>query len=215
MKNDFLSFLKKRLQRGALPGRTSQLKMVPKPLDEQEAMREMNAPESARRSSVLVLLFPDREQKPELVLTVRSNDIRHGGQISFPGGLQEKGESAAETALREAQEEIGIQPDEVSTAGMLSTLYISPSNSLVEPVVGFLPRQPDFKQNYDEVEEIFTVPVEDLLDKQNLTEQNWQLKPGALYKVPFWEVHATPLWGATAMILSEFLELYKEYKLNN
>lgn len=214
MDSCFFHFLRKQLQREQLPGRPSQLKMVPRPLDKEGKMREMDAPKNARQSSVLVLLFPNQEQKLELVLTVRNKYIAHGGEISLPGGRQESNESPDETALREAKEETGIDPGEVDIAGSLSTLYVNHSNNVVTPIVGFLSEQPVFNRNPDEVNEIFTVPLDDLLNKQNLSTQNWQLRPGASYKVPFWNMHNTPLWGATAMILSEFMELYKEFKIS-
>lgn len=176
-------------------------------------MRQMDPPEGVKQSSVLVLLFPNEDEKLELTLTLRSNDIDHGGQISFPGGRAHKGESSIETALREANEEIGLDPNQVQIIGQLSDLYVSHSNNLVTPIVGFTGSRPKFKANPAEVEEIFTVELDSLLHKKNLTVENWNLRSNS-YKVPYWDVHRVPLWGATAMMLNELLELTREYQEN-
>ncbi|HET6527950.1 MAG TPA: NUDIX domain-containing protein [Balneolaceae bacterium] len=99
--DDFFTFLENRLQE-KLPGRKAQLKMAPEPMSGGKP-RRMEPPESAGQSSVLALIFPNEKKDLELVLTLRTNDINHGGQISFPGGRAEEGESVSETALREAQ----------------------------------------------------------------------------------------------------------------
>ncbi len=207
--HDFKVYLESRLKEN-LPGKEAQLKMAPEPTSGGRP-RKIKAPEDANRSSVLVLLFPDNENKLELVLTLRSNDIEHGGQISFPGGGAEPGETIIETALREANEEIGISPDSVSVIGELSELYVEHSNNRVHPVVGFLENEPVFNLFPPEVEEVFTIKLDTLLLKKNLTVENWDLRKYT-YRVPYWDVHQVPLWGATAMMLNELLELYREFK---
>lgn len=206
------SFLEQQLNNGNLPGRASQIKMAPEPVDEGNPKREMEAPDHARASSVLILIFPNREGELELTLTLRTSNINHGGQLSFPGGRAEDNETEIETALREANEEIGITTADVQIAGSLSKLYIAHSNNYITPVVGFLDYVPELTLNPDEVEESFSVELESLLGKKNLTVENWNLRESATYKVPYWDVHRVPLWGATAMILSEFLELYRMFK---
>lgn len=206
--NDLISFLRHRLSQN-LPGRKAQIEMAPKPISGGNK-RKMNAPESANKSSVLVLLFPNEENKLELTLTVRSHDIDHGGQISFPGGRAEDGETVVETALREAREEVGIEPESVSVVGQLSDLYVSHSNNLVSPVIGFLSARPKFKRNPAEVEEVFAVELHSLVLKKNLTVEDWSLSKHT-YRVPYWDVHQVPLWGATAMMLNELLDLYREF----
>ncbi|NGP89523.1 NUDIX hydrolase [Fodinibius halophilus] len=205
---EFTRFLKNRLQK-ELPGRKAQLKMAPRPVSS-GSLRKMEPPDHANDSSVLILLFPNEENKPELTLTLRSRDIDHGGQISFPGGRAEQGESAAETALREAEEEIGIPPESITIIGQLSDLYINNSNNLVTPVVGVVKKKPNFKINPSEVEEVFAVELNSLLHKKNLTVENWELGKHR-YKVPYWDIHQVPLWGATAMMLHEFLDIYQDY----
>lgn len=209
--SDLIEFLEKRLSQN-LPGRDAQIKMAPKPRTEGE-MRKMEAPEDVYESSVLILLFPNEKGEIELTLTLRSEDINHGGQISFPGGRADKGESVVETALREAREEIGVEPQDITIIGQLSDLYVSHSNNLVVPIVGYTNKRPDFTINPREVDEVFTVELRSLLHKKNLTVEDWELGKH-IYKVPYWDVHRVPLWGATAMMLNELLDICREYQNN-
>src|SRR5699024_9802127 len=126
---ELTSFLQGRTAR-PLPGKASQLKMAPEPAGGNRR-RKAAAPSGAQPSSVLVLLLPNQQNKWELVLTLRSNHIDHGGQISFPGGRREENESVAETALREAKEEAGGRPECVDQMGRLRNLYRRPSNNYV------------------------------------------------------------------------------------
>lgn len=210
--DSFTDYLKNRLEQ-TLPGRDAQLKMAPEPVVDAPG-REMEPPDHARQSSVLVLIYPNEEYELELLLTLRSSDIDHGGQISFPGGRSEEGESSVETALREAYEEVGIAPEKVEIVGCLTQLYVSHSNNQVVPVVGYLTEAPELTLDPKEVEEAFSVELDSLLEKKNLTVEDWELR-NYQYKVPYWDVHRVPLWGATAMMLNEFLELYREFKREN
>ena len=207
--NPFIDYLSRRLEK-PLPGLDAQLGMAPTPLTDGPS-RKLEAPANANSSSVLILLFPNPDNELELVLTLRSRDIDHGGQISLPGGRSDKEESPVETALREAYEEVGIDPSSVEILGMLSDLYVSHSNNLVTPIVGYLPAEPELTLNPREVEEAFTVELDSLVNKKNLTVENWDLQKYA-YEVPYWDIHEVPLWGATAMILNELLDLYREFK---
>lgn len=205
----FIDYLKNRLQQ-SLPGTGAQFKMAPKPVDG-GPRRKTAAPDDARKSSVLILVYPNDECELELLLTLRTSDIDHGGQISFPGGRSEKGESAVDTALREAQEEVGIKPDDVEIIGRLTNLYVNHSNNQVTPIVGYLSDTPELSLDPREVEEAFSVELASLVHKKNLTVEDWELGSHS-YKVPYWDVHRVPLWGATAMMLNEFLEIYREFK---
>ncbi|MFH5882736.1 NUDIX hydrolase [Halalkalibaculum sp. DA3122] len=206
----FVPYLKQRLQQ-ALPGRNVQLKMAPEPVGTRGPERKMEPTPHARQSSVLVLFYPNKEMELEILLTLRSSDIDHGGQISFPGGRSEEGETPVETALREAREEVGIDPGQVHIAGQLTKLFVSHSNNDVTPVVGYMEEQPELSLDPREVEEAFSVELESLLGKKNLTVEDWNLR-NHTFKVPYWDVHRVPLWGATAMMLNEFLELYREFR---
>ncbi|MEX0607816.1 MAG: CoA pyrophosphatase [Balneolaceae bacterium] len=166
--------------------------------------------EDFRNSSVLIPIISWKERL-EVLLTLRTASINHGGQISFPGGGREGPETIEETALRESQEEIGLQPENVEIVGILTPLYVGHSDNMVTPVVAFLHQEQKFTPNPNEVDEIFTVPLSDLLEESNLIDEEWDLR-GAPYKVPFWNIHRVPLWGATAMLMSELIELYKEFE---
>jgi len=205
----FIDYLSQRLEQ-PLPGLNAQLRMAPTPLTDGPG-RKLEAPPHAHNSCVLILLFPNPDNELELILTLRSHDIDHGGQISLPGGRSEEDESPVETALREAQEEVGIIPSAVNVLGLLSDLYVSHSNNLVTPIVGYLTEEPELDLNPREVEEAFTVELKSLANKKNLTVENWDLQKYS-YEVPYWDVHEVPLWGATAMILNELLDLYREFK---
>lgn len=209
MMDNFIFFLKSRLSK-PLPGHKAHLKMAPKPISEGPE-RPMVPDGEALPSSVLVLLFPNEKKRLELLLTLRSEDIDHGGQISFPGGRAEAHETIPETALREAREEVGLRSDPVEIIGELSELYIPHSNSRVTPVVGYLKERPALIANPDEVDEIFSVELHSLASKKNLIEEQWKLREYQ-YQVPYWDVHRVPLWGATAMMLNELLDLYREFQ---
>ena len=164
---------------------------------------------TVRNSAVLVPIITWKEEL-EIVLTLRTAGIKHGGQLSFPGGGKEGNETCDETALRESREEIGLIEENVQVAGALTRLYVDRSNNLVTPIVGFIDEEQEFQRNPNEVEEVFTVPISELLNTENHNEEEWDIRDSKI-EVPFWSIHHVPLWGATAMMLSELLELYKEY----
>jgi 8-oxo-dGTP pyrophosphatase MutT (NUDIX family) len=183
--------------------------MQPVPLDDNFRFPEPDD-ESGDPSSVLIPLFEDFSNSLNVILTLRTNSIRHAGQISFPGGRSENNELPVETALRETHEEVGIEPASVSVAGSISPLYLYRSNNQITPFVGFLNEKPALNPNPIEVEEVITVSLNTLLREDCLTWETWQLRD-IRCKVPFWNIHPTPFWGATAMMMSELLELYKEF----
>jgi 8-oxo-dGTP pyrophosphatase MutT (NUDIX family) len=197
-----------------LPGRQAQEKMAPHPVNGAPSKSHYEpGDDDFRNNSVLVpiILWND---EPEVVLTLRTESINHGGQLSFPGGGKEGHETVEETALREAQEEIGLHPETVHIAGHLSNLYVGHSFNMVVPVVGFLMEKQDFTPNPNEVDEIIHVPLSQLSDENHIVKEEWNLR-GVPYTVPYWDVHRVPLWGATAMMLSELVELYKEFLVNH
>ena len=204
----FYKFLQTRATRG-LPGKTAHLKLQPEPLDENFTMPPSES-ENGYPSSVLIPVYQDRQNHLNVILTLRTDSVRHAGQISFPGGRSDSGESLHETALRETHEEVGISPSMVQIACSITPLYLYRSNNRSTPYVGFLSGIPDLKPNPAEVEEAFSVRLDSLLDERNMIREVWELSY-ATFRVPYWNVHSTPLWGATAMIMSELLELYREF----
>jgi len=162
------------------------------------------------QSSVLLLLYPFRAEVG-LVLTLR-NEYKgiHSGQISLPGGkFEEDDESLIFTALREAKEEIGINPKQVQILGQLTPLYIPPSKFLVTPVVGFISFRPEFIAEPYEVAKIIEIRVSDLLNDEVIQQKKINLKVGLSLKVPCFSIDGNLIWGATAMILNEFKEMIK------
>jgi 8-oxo-dGTP pyrophosphatase MutT (NUDIX family) len=208
MKN-FKNYIQKRLERG-LPGEKAQNIMRPAPkIERKNEMTYKPSTENFRNSSVLVPLVTWKEEL-EIMFTLRTAGIKHGGQISFPGGGREGDETIEETALREALEETGLKPINVEAVGCLTSLYINHSENMVTPVVGFIKEEQEFCANPNEVDEIFTVPISKLVNGEFSKVEDWKLRD-LDYSIPLWDVHEVPLWGATAMMLSEFVELYKEF----
>ncbi|MCX7737270.1 MAG: CoA pyrophosphatase [Candidatus Kapabacteria bacterium] len=204
---NIIDFIKAKLN-SELPGREAQIKMAPS--INGQLIRGFDAPKNAKQSSVLLLLYPSKDESDlNILFTLRSNNLNsHSGQISFPGGRKEKNETLVETALRETREEIGISTDDIQILGKLSTLYVPPSNAIIYPFVGFLPYPPETKPNQSEVFEVFSVSLKYFLENK-FEKQVWNYN-GHLMDVPLWNVHnSTPLWGATAMILMEFLTLFE------
>ncbi len=176
-------------------------------------MRLAAPPEEARRSAVLVPLIETAPSDIDVVLTVRSQSLsNHKGQISFPGGRMDAGETHVDTALREAHEEIGIHPSNAVVIGSLSSLYIPPSNSAVTPVLAIIESPTTWILNPAEVTEIVQIPLHSFLN-DDIFDERIGIIPQLPVSVPMWDVHPTiPLWGATAMMLHEVVVLFHEYQ---
>ena len=189
-----------------LPGLAAQIKLAPE--YRIESLRA-TPPADARVAGVLILLY-QHDGVWHFPLIRRAEDgLTHSGQISLPGGSQEAGESLRETALREACEEIGAACADVEVLGQLSPIYIPPSNFLVTPTVGYADRRPDFRCDPREVAELIEVPLSALFDRDVVKREPWTLR-GVTVEVPFYQIGPHKVWGATAMILSEFSLLLAE-----
>lgn len=159
-----------------------------------------------RASAVLAALYDDRGEA-WVVLTRRAQHLRsHRGEVSFPGGGQEGDETLRVTALREAQEETGLDPASVEVIGELDHLETITSRSFIVPFVGVLPGRPDLVASPDEVELILYVPLSELLADGVFREERWGLPPldRPLY---FFEIVGDTIWGATAAMLRNLLTL--------
>ena len=222
MTNNFISYILKieaRLANNGLPGLSSQLKMAPKSRLVELAKSQLLSGragewvgENAKKSAVLILFYP-KNNRVHLVMIVRAADKSvHGGQVSFPGGMVEEiDDSLIHTALREANEEIGIIPESVKIIGLLTKLYIPPSNFDVYPIVSYTDSTPIFKSNY-EVQEVLEIDLETLLNPQTLTFKNILHRTGEEFKVPCYYIQGEVIWGASAMIMAELLEIMKNEK---
>lgn len=199
--SSFLDRLSTALQR-PLPGHEAHRRMAPHRSPRRAALSVEGR--ACREAGVLVLLLP-MDDTSAVVLTVRRDDLNdHAGQISFPGGQREDGESLRETALREAEEEIGLSPAPVRLLGPLTPLYIPPSDFCVHPFVGAVVPAPSLCPTDCEVESVLRVPLPRLLDPDTPVVEEWTLY-GEPVDVPYYDVEGHTVWGATAMMLSEFL----------
>ncbi len=208
----FPEFLAQRLAQ-PLPGQEAQYKMASMRRMEELGLRATPPPD-VKIAAVLLLLFTQNRQW-HLSLIQRSVNLndRHSGQISFPGGrYEEQDGTLANAALREAHEELGIIPHRVQMIGPLTQLYVPVSNFVVHPFVGVLHdgQPPDFIPQPGEVASILTPPLSLFLKKENRKMTDMTIGEGVMLKnVPYFEVEGRVLWGATAMMLNEFLEVLR------
>jgi 8-oxo-dGTP pyrophosphatase MutT (NUDIX family) len=168
-----------------------------------------DTPPDARPAAALILLYPT-EHGYSIPLTVRHSDLpHHPGQISLPGGRIDQNETAEAAALREAHEEIGVDPREVCVLGSLTPLYVLVSRFVITPFVGVAAARPHFVPAEREVEELIEVPVDHLRDRRNIS---WghRTREGYLIDFPYFHVASHHVWGATAMMLGEFVSLLEE-----
>lgn len=183
-------------------------RMIPRP----RGLRPPDMDGQPRQGGVLIILYP-KDGQTHLVLTRRRADLNaHAGQISFPGGRRESGETLRMAALREAEEEVGVKRADLTVLGHLSCLYIPPTDYEVYPYVAWHGGLPRFRPQASEVAEILEVPLVMLRDPVNHHEELWQIR-GFEVMVPYFLVGEHKVWGATAIMLSEFLERLREAEL--
>ena len=200
------TFIERLIDRHAkgLPGRTFQLKKAVL------ARRHiLEAPPTARQSAVLILLFP-KNNEWHVVLTERvgNDNDPHSNQISFPGGsLDDSDVSLEACALRETHEEVGIPPETVNIIGKMTDLYIPVSNFHVHPFIGWTAEQPHYQKQITEVKHIIEAPLSLLKNPDNQKRIDLHVRGMHLPDVPYFDVCGKVVWGATAMMLSEFLEM--------
>lgn len=189
-------------------GRSAQERMSPRPRPGDIFPMPENV--AGKQAAVLILLY-ERAGELYFFLTRRTETVgTHKGQISLPGGGKDADESLQETALREAHEELGIDPAQIEIlAAPLTPLYIPVSGFWVTAFVGYyLGGVPQPNASAHEVYEILPTRLADVLDETMIAEEEWELR-GFHVQVPFFRLHGYKVWGATAMILAEFVALLK------
>jgi 8-oxo-dGTP pyrophosphatase MutT (NUDIX family) len=188
---------------GPLPGLAAQGLLAPQP---RRRWPDGFNPARVRNAAGLLLVFPI-EDRAHLILTVRSDTLgRHSGQVSLPGGVVETGESFEQAALREAHEEIALPPGATHVLGPLTPLDIPISGFRLHPVVAAIDYRPRLSPADGEVAAILEVPIDALLDRRNLTSTERE-RDGQTFRAPAFRIGERELWGATAMVMAEFLTL--------
>ena len=206
--NKFITALKKRISE-PLPGLEAQILMAP--VTRLHSIYNLSDKNKAKKSSVLILFYPDNNSiNTVLIKRARYKGI-HSGQISFPGGRFEKPDNnLTETALRETKEEIGIDISKINIIGNISEIFIPPSIFLVIPVLGYTNEIPYFVADKKEVEKIFQINISDLLDINIICEKQIINNENQKINVPCYYIKESIIWGATAMIISELIQVIRE-----
>lgn len=207
---DVIAFLEERLKK-PLPGEVSHQRMMARQLGPQFRMKYNEPP---RNGAVMIMLYPGKEGKIYFPLTQRQ-DYKgvHGGQVSLPGGKKDEEDSSlVETAIRETYEEIGVTVKDQQVIGAMTDLNISASNFLVRPIISFLDKKPVFVRDPYEVAHIFSTDIDHILHTDTLKETELTVGEGINLKAPYFDIDNKIVWGATAMILSEFITILKEFK---
>ena len=163
---------------------------------------------NSTQAAVLILLYL-ADNEIYFFLTKRTDELKHHkGQISLPGGTQEGNEKLIDTALRETQEEIGINKTSISIIGSITPLFVPVTGFMIYPFIGYSLYKLDPKPDPVEVATIFSVNISDLLNKENRTTEQRNIS-GYDVQVPYFKLNDYQVWGATSMILSEFRDLIK------
>jgi len=191
---------------GPLPGPPAQNLLAPRP---RRGWQPGVLPDGCRRGAVLLLFFPV-QGRAALLLTKRGADLpNHAGQISLPGGAVEDGETIEQGALREAQEEVGLDPRDARVLGRLTPLHVPVSGFVLHPVIAMLDHRPSLRPTPGEVDRILEAEVARLVAPGSYAVERRTFR-GTEYRVPYVVVQGEKVWGATAMVLAEFLSLLGE-----
>ncbi|WP_338812848.1 CoA pyrophosphatase [Bernardetia sp. Wsw4-3y2] len=216
---DFIQKLKNRLDSPLRPAEKAQ-RLMESSARKTTTSFQYKERKKTRIAAVLMLLYPYQDEdgnekfdwKMPLVLRPQYEGMHnHGGQIGLPGGgREEQDENLMMTAIRETQEEIGVIVPKINILGSLSDLYIPPSDSMVTPFVGFLDAKPNFIPDPKEVARIIEAPLSSLQNPKLRLQKKVTLPNKIVLDVPYFSVNEDSIWGATAMMLSEFLHLIEE-----
>ena len=210
MQSDFEEFVQRlghRLDK-PLPGREAQVKMAPYPVDESRFEENLNKP--SKPGGVMLLLYPHNGDIYLPLMKRPTYAGAHSGQVSFPGGkFEQEDVDLRNTALRETEEEIGVRSENIKVIGSLSELFIIASNFKVYPSVGFIKERPVFIPDAVEVESVLEVSLSQLRDTSRRGVEKMTFGNYTIHS-PYFDVEGHVVWGATAMMLSEFLDVTAE-----
>jgi len=189
-----------------LPGKKVQSKLSPV-----EASKYYEVRSDHKKAGVL-LLISQGEKEPIVSFIIRTSNHpgdKHAGQISFPGGKKEEYDiSMIACAQRETHEEIGVSPEQYTVLGTLSNLYVYVSNFLITPVVGYTTSSLGFTPEESEVAGMIHHPLSDFYNYNNLKKKDLAIRQGIMKDVPYFDLNGQVLWGATSMIMAEFISLF-------
>ncbi len=194
-----------------LPGERAQTRMSP--ILNSQKYREPST--SHKVACVMALLHPKQDELFVTFIKRASGhpDDKHAGQIGFPGGrFEEEDESLVMCALRETQEEIGVEISDIEVIGKLTSLYVFASDFMVHPFVGYMDYIPQYKPQVEEVAGIYEMPLRNLIDPAYKISRQVRLSEGFYRDAPGYDVDGDFLWGATAMISSELESVLQKMK---
>jgi 8-oxo-dGTP pyrophosphatase MutT (NUDIX family) len=204
MIDKFITKLKKELKKN-LPGTEVQWQMASSDRMVRNFPRVPG--KDARVAAVLILLYPQNGEVNTVFMQRHNYDGVHGGQISFPGGKKEQSDAdIIQTALREAEEETGLDASEISVIGKLTPLFIPVSNMIVTPVIGGAYKRPHFIHQPEEVVFLIEAELKRFLDPAIIKVKPFEIR-GEMIDVRYFDYEGNLIWGATAMILNELLKI--------
>lgn len=199
-----------------LPGINSWNRMAVKPIQDSnidnekiiryEELLSKDKLKKMKKAAVLICFFKKDGEYHLPLIRRPMHEKNHPGQIALPGGAMEKNETLENTALREAFEEIGIVPENVDIIGKMTPLPIPVSKYLISPFIGIVDYEPKWNINKKEVDELIILKFKDLVNADNGYYEDWNLKDNMI-RVPIFKVMNKEIWGATAAVLSELIDL--------
>ncbi len=205
---NWVSAIKRELQK-PLPGWEAQKIMSPPARLTIDDYKALINPQT-KKSAVSLILTEKNKEKKFVLIKKNKNSGKHSGQFGFPGGKVENTDlSYWHTASRETSEEIGLTLHDGNLLGNLSEMFIPPTNYLIYPYVVYIDEIKEVKLQTEEIEEIFFISVNQLLDDSIITERQFTASYSAKVVCPCFNFDGLHVWGATAMMLSEFKAIVK------
>jgi 8-oxo-dGTP pyrophosphatase MutT (NUDIX family) len=205
---EFINHIKNAMQQ--LPGVPGQMKMAP--IHREKDYR--NISENFRSSAVALVLYPEARKINSLLIQRPIYKGAHSGQIALPGGKLEVNENTLEAAIRETKEEIDLDLTMEDHLGPLTDLFIPVSNFIVTPHVFYIEKLPPLTKEEREVDSIFSFPIEILNNPNTRLIKDIPVGQFTLKDVPYFSIEQKTVWGATAIILSEFSEILIRIEAN-